>query len=257
MKKAHLLSTLFVGIDISSRENVVAVMDFESTKPIASFAVPNNEPDAEEMAKKISTFITLESGLKKLVIGLESTSFYGVHIANYLSTCRELMSFHTEVYCLNPKSIANYKKSYIGLSKNGYIDAFVIADFTRVGRITTKTWRGCQYLALQRLTRHRRHLVKAITREKTYMLSNIFLKFSEFTMLDTEEQPFSNEFGATASAVLTEFLSTEEIVDMSMKKLVEFICEKGLNRFPDPQKTAKLLQVAARNSYRLDKCLCL
>ena len=257
MKKADLLSTLFVGIDISSRENVVAVMDFESTKPIASFAVPNNEPDAEEMAKKISTFITPESGLKKLVIGLESTSFYGVHIANYLSTCRELMSFHTEVYCLNPKSIANYKKSYIGLSKNGYIDAFVIADFTRVGRITTKTWRGCQYLALQRLTRHRRHLVKAITREKTYMLSNIFLKFSEFTMLDTEEQPFSNEFGATASAVLTEFLSTEEIVDMSMKKLVEFICEKGLNRFPDPQKTAKLLQVAARNSYRLDKCLCL
>ena len=255
LKKADLLSTLFVGIDISSRENVVAVMDFESTKPIASFAVPNNEPGAEEMAKKISTFITPESGLKKLVIGLESTSFYGVHIANYLSTCRELMPFHTEVYCLNPKSIANYKKSYIGLSKNDYIDAFVIADFARVGRITTKSWRGCQYLALQQLTRHRLHLVKALTREKTYMLSNIFLKFSEFTMLDTEEQPFSNEFGATASAVLTEFLSTEEIVDMSMEKLVEFICEKGRNRFPDPQKTAKLLQVAARNSYRLDKCL--
>ena len=255
LKKADLLSTLFVGIDISSRENVVAVMDFESTKPIASFAVPNNEPGAEEMARKISTFITPESGLKKLVIGLESTSFYGVHIANYLSTCRELMPFHTEVYCLNPKSIANYKKSYIGLSKNDYIDAFIIADFARVGRITTKPWRGCQYLALQRLTRHRLHLVKALTREKTYMLSNIFLKFSEFTMLDTEEQPFSNEFGATASAVLTEFLSTEEIVDMSMEKLVEFICEKGRNRFPDPQKTAKLLQAAARNSYRLDKCL--
>ena len=29
LKKADLLSTLFVGIDISSRENVVAVMDFE------------------------------------------------------------------------------------------------------------------------------------------------------------------------------------------------------------------------------------
>ena len=255
MKKADLLSTLFVGIDISSRENVVALMDFESTKPIASFAVPNNEPGAEEMAKKISEFFTLESGLRRLVIGLESTSFYGVHIANYLSTCHILMPFHTEVYCLNPKSIANYKKSYIGLGKNDYVDAFIIADFARVGRITTKPWRGCQYLALQRLTRHRLHLVKALTREKTYMLSNIFLKFSEFTTLDAEEQPFSNEFGATASAVLTEFLSTEEIVDMPMEKLVEFICEKGRNRFTDPQKTAKLLQAAARNSYRLDKCL--
>lgn len=74
-------------------------------------------------------------------------------------------------------------------------------------------------------------------------------------MLDTEEKPFYNEFGATASAVLTEFLSTEEIVDMPMDKLVEFICEKGRNRLPDPQQTAKLLQAAARNSYRLDKCL--
>lgn len=171
MKKADLLSTLFVGIDISSRKNVVVVMDFESTKPIASFAVPNNEPSAEEMAKKISTFITPESGLKKLVIGLESTSFYGVHIANYLSTCRELMPFHTEVYYLNQKSIANYKKSYIGLSKNDYIDAFVIADFSRVGRITTKPWRGCQYLALQRLTRHRLHLVKALTKEYGFCMA--------------------------------------------------------------------------------------
>ncbi|MDY5330019.1 MAG: IS110 family transposase [Anaerovibrio sp.] len=167
------------------------------------------------------------------------------------------ITFYTNYFTLplNPKSIANYKKSYIGLSKNDYIDAFVIADFARVGRITTKPWRGCQYLALQRLTRHRLHLVKALTREKTYMLSNIFLKFSEFTMLDTEEQPFSNEFRATASAVLTEFLSTEEIFDMPMEKLVEFICEKGRNRFTDPQKTANLLQAAARDSYRLDKCL--
>ena len=117
LKKADLLSTLFVGIDISSRENVVAVMDFESTKTIATFAVPNNEPGAEEMAKHILEFLNTESSLKRLVIGLESTSFYGVHIANYLSTSTMLMPYHTEVYCLNPKSIANYKKSYIGHSQ--------------------------------------------------------------------------------------------------------------------------------------------
>ena len=100
------------------------------------------------------------------------------------------MPFRTEVYCLNPKSIASYKKSYIGLSKNDYIDAFIIADFARVGRITTKPWRWCQYLALQWLTHHRLHLAKALTRENTYMLPNIFLKFSDFTMLDTEESHY-------------------------------------------------------------------
>ena len=74
MKKADLLSTLFVGIDISSRENVVAIMDFESTKPIASFAVPNNEPGAEKMAKKISEFFTPESGL--LMLSILVDTFY-------------------------------------------------------------------------------------------------------------------------------------------------------------------------------------
>lgn len=110
----------------------------------------------------------------------ESTSFYGIHIANYLSSCEILTSFHTLVYCLNPKFIRNYKKSFIDLGKNDAIDAFIIADFTRANQITTQPLRGSQFLALQRLTRHRLHLAKALTREKAYMLSNIFLKFSEF-----------------------------------------------------------------------------
>ncbi|MEN6412647.1 MAG: IS110 family transposase [Veillonellales bacterium] len=255
MKKADLLSTLFVGIDISSRENVVALLDFESSKPLISFSVANNQPGAVELAQKLADFLGFHTDLTRLMIALESTSFYGTHIANYLSSCPLLMPFHTAVYCVNPKMVANYKKSFIDLGKNDYIDAFVIADFARVGRITVKPWRGSQFLALQRLTRHRLHLAKSLTREKAYMLSNIFLKFSEFSLLDEEEQPFSNCFGATASSVLTDFLSTEEIADMPMEALIGYICEKGHNRFPDPKKTALLLQQAARNSYRLDKCL--
>lgn len=255
MKKTDCLSTLFVGIDISSRENVVAVMDFSSQKPILTFSVANNNPGAECMANRLAELLASNQELKRLVIALESTSFYGIHIANYLSTCLQLAPFHTAVYCLNPKTVANYKKSFVDLGKNDYIDAFVIADFARVGRITIEPWRGSQFLALQRLTRHRLHLVQTLTREKTYMLSNIFLKFSEFSLLDEDEQPFSNNYGATASAVLTEFLSVEEIIEKPMDELINFICEKGHNRFPNPEKTAQLLQAAARNSYRLDKCL--
>lgn len=55
--------------------------------------------------------------------------------------------------------------------------------------------------------------------------------------------------------VLTDFLSTDEIADMPLNKLVDFVCDKGKNRFSDPEKTAELLQKAARDSYRLDKCL--
>ena len=255
MKKADLLSTLFVGIDISSRNNVVALLDFESQKTLQSFAVGNNQPGAVELANRLADYLHSRKDLTKLVVALESTSFYGIHVANYLSSCEVLASFHTAVYCLNPKAIKNYKKSFIDLGKNDFVDAFVIADFARANRITTKPWRGSQFLALQRLTRHRLHLAKALTREKAYMLSNIFLKFSEFSLLDAEDQPFSNSFGATASSVLTDFLSMEEIIEMPTEDLISYICEKGHNRFPNPEKTASLLQQAARNSYRLDKCL--
>lgn len=254
MKKADLLSTLFVGIDVSSRENVVCAINYEAQK-LLRFSVQNNHPGAVEMAEKLHSFLSGNLEINRLIIALESTSFYGIHIANYLSSCERLLPFHTHVYCLNPKMIANYKKSYIGLGKTDSIDAFIIADFARAGRISSAPWRGSQFLALQRLTRHRLHIAGCLTREKTYMLSNIFLKFSEFSILDEDKQPFSNQFGATASSVLTDFLSTEDIATMPMDALIEHICKKGKNRFVDPKQTASLLQQAARNSYRLDKCL--
>ncbi|MDD4376791.1 MAG: transposase [Eubacteriales bacterium] len=122
---------------------------------------------------------------KYVIIALESTGFYGGHIANYLSTCELLAPFSTQVYYINPKEVANYKKSFNAIGKADGIDSFVIADFARVGRISIDPWRGSQYLALQRLTRHRLHITECIAREKTYMLNNIFLKFSEFAMLKT------------------------------------------------------------------------
>lgn len=259
MEQADIYSILFVGIDISSRENVVCFLRFGVQQPLKTFSVPNNQPGAQALALSIENYILEQQNhkdaLSRVVVALESTSYYGIHIANYLSSCEELLPFKTLVYCLNPKMIANYKKSYIGLSKNDYIDAFIIADFARVGRISQEPWRGTQFIAVQRLTRHRQHITLSLTREKTYMLTNIFLKFSELAKVRDENAPFSNNYGATAAAVLTDFLSVEDIANTSLEELVNFICKKSRNRITDPEATAKLLQKAARDSYRLDKVL--
>jgi transposase len=253
VKKSDYLSTLFVGIDVSARENVVCVLNFEQEK-LLQFAVPNAQSGADEIADKLFSLLS-DNTFNRVMIALESTSFYGIHIANFLSASALLAPYNTYVYCLNPKMVANYKKSFIGLGKKDPIDAFVIADFVRVGRITSEPWRGSQYLALQRLTRHRLHLVECLAREKTYMLSNVFLKFSEFATLTKGDHPFANKYGATASAVLTEYLSNEQIAEASMEELIDFICDKGKNRFTNPDEVASILQAAARNSYRLEKCL--
>lgn len=160
---------------------------------------------------------------------MKSTGFYGVHLANYLSSSDLLAPFSVRVYCLNPKEVKNYKKSFNDIGKNDGIDSFVITDFARVGRISIKPWRGSQYLALQRLTIHRMHITECITREKTYMLNNIYLKFSEYALLRNGEHPFSNKYGATAEAVLTEYTTNEDIANSSIEELVNSLFPKARN----------------------------
>ena len=255
MIKINYMSTLFVGIDVSSKSNVVYAMDFDENKYISS-SFSNNQPGADKLAEMISECMKKHSDLNTIIVALESTSVYSIHIANFLSTCEVLMPYKPYVYCLNPKMTANYRKTYVGMDKTDSMDAFLIADFARVGRTKKcEPWRGGQYLALKRLTRHRLHLAECITREKTYMVSNLYLKFSELQLLEGDEQPFSNIYGTTASAVLTEFMSLQEIIDSPEEDLLKFLAQKSRNRIADISKTSDLLRKAARDSYRLDKCM--
>ena len=253
LMKNNILKTLFVGIDVSSKINVLCALDFQGNK-LLNLEALNNQPGAESILNSIIKCLDSNS-LKYVVIALESTSFYSTHIANFLSSNELLLAYQPLVYCLNPKTIANYRKSFVDMDKTDPLDAYIIADFARCGRISSKPWRGAQFLALQRLTRHRLHLIENITREKAYMVSNIYLKFSELAVLDKEDRPFSNTYGVTASAILTEYLSLDDITYSSVEDLVEFIRKKGKNRFSDPENTAKILKKAARDSYRLDKIL--
>lgn len=251
--KNNILKTLFVGIDVSSKTNVLCALDFSGNK-LLNLKALNNQPGAKSLLDSVLSCLDSNS-LKYVVIALESTSFYSTHIANFLASNELLLAYKPLVYCLNPKTIYNYRKSFVDMDKTDPLDAYIIADFARCGRITSQPWRGAQFLALQRLTRHRLHLVECITREKTYMVSNIYLKFSELAVLDKQDRPFSNSYGVTCAAVLTDFLSLDDITYSSIDELVAFVSEKGKNRFSDPVKTAKLLQKAARDSYRLDKVL--
>lgn len=255
MLKINYMSTLFVGIDVSSKSNAVYAMDFDENKYIDAF-FGNNQPGADELAGKIAGCMQKHPHLNTIIVALESTSVYSIHIANFLASCELLMPYKPYVYCLNPKMTANYRKSYVGMDKTDHLDAFLISDFARVGRTKKcEPWRGSQYLALKRLTRHRLHLVECITREKTYMVSNLYLKFSELQLLDDDSQPFSNIYGATSSAVLTEFMSLQEIIDSPEEELLQFLAAKSRNRIADISKTYELLKKAAKDSYRLDKCM--
>lgn len=72
-------------------------------------------------------------------------------------------------------------------------------------------------------------------------------------MLEKDEHPFSNKYGATAKAILTEFNTNEDIVETPIGDLAAFINSKSRGRIADLQRTAQTLKKLANNSYRLDK----
>lgn len=251
MNTNKLQSTLFVGIDVSSKSNYAYAMDFFGNK-LLSFDFSNNQPGANILIDKVSNCLS-KNQLSYVVFAMESTSFYSFHLCCVLASSTALVGFTPVVYCLNPKVISAYRESFVSLDKTDPLDSMVISDFARTGKITSSPFNASVFVALQRLTRERLHIVESLSREKNYILSNIFLKFSEFAVLDKSEQPFSDKFGATAIAVMQDFYSPEEIASMPLEDLISYIMEKGKKRFSEPEKVATLLQKAARDSYRMDK----
>lgn len=247
-----VLNSLFVGIDVSKNSNQVYAMNFDQKK-LLSFSVPNDSEGASKIEAKLIECL-YKNNYEKVVIVLESTGMYSFHIATYLSSSELLANYSVLVYCINPKTSQNYRKSFSEMDKTDPKDSYILADMARVGKVDKLTpVKGPQKLALQRLTRHRKHISDQIVREKLYVLNNIFLKFSAFDRKFDGLAPFSDPFSATAQAILLEYKSPEEIINTSIEDLTLFISTASKNRFDDSKKVAEILTKCARMSYRLDK----
>jgi hypothetical protein len=91
--------------------------------------------------------------------------------------------------------------------------------------------------------------VHALVREKNRFLSHLFLQFSGYVQ---QQQPFfTDTFGATSAALLSEWLSAEEIARQDVQELAEFLCRHANGSLPEPQTLALAIQKAARSSYHL------
>jgi transposase len=216
---------------------------------LKSFAVNNNLDGASYLRDQIINLADLHSSIE-IQIGMEATSVYSWHPSMFLNEDEALTKRQTKVYTINPKLIKKFKEAYVDLDKNDYIDAWIIADRLRFGRLPMSMVMQEQYIALQRLTRMRYHLTHNLVREKQYFLQHLFFKCSAFT---TEVE--SSVFGNAITELLMEKYSINEISSMDTQVLADYLREKGKNRFSDPEHVAKCIQKAARSSYRLSKCV--
>jgi len=244
------MNQLFVGIDVHPGSNTVFIMLPDGSKH-SSFTVPNNLGGAQRVSKQVIAALE-KLQFSNVKFGMEATSVYGQNLVYFLREDGALAKFNREIFVFNPKRINKFTQSHPEVPKNDDVDAFMIADFLRFGRLPASVHTDdYRYQALRSLTRARASAVENLTREKQRFMNHLFIKCSGLAQTKT----FSNSFGATALATYEEFETPDDIADMDLNELVAFLSKHGKNRFPNPEKIAEAVQTAARGSYRLPKTI--
>ena len=132
------MNPLYVGIDVSSKNNVIYLMLPNGDKH-SSFSLANSHDGSTQLVKRIFAAMT-SNNIDSVLIGLEATSVYGDNLVYFLKEDTTLASFDRKIHVLNPKQVNKFKESYNDLPKNDYVDAFVIADCLRFGRINKEVY---------------------------------------------------------------------------------------------------------------------
>ena len=135
------MNTLYVGIDVSSKSNVVYLMLPNGDKH-SNFSVANSHEGSTQLVKRILSALASHS-LDTVLIGLEATSVYGDNLVYFLREDATLAPFNRKIHVLNPKQVKKFHDAYNDLPKNDYVDSFVIADCLRFGRINKEVYMGC------------------------------------------------------------------------------------------------------------------
>ena len=128
------MNKLYAGIDVSSTSNYVYLMKPDGSKH-SSFSVKNSPVGSKKVVDAIVSALT-SLNLTDVAVGIEATNVYGDNLMLYLRDDSRLAGFNCDFHVLNPKQVKNFKKAYSDLPTNDPVDAFVIADNLRFGRIT-------------------------------------------------------------------------------------------------------------------------
>ena len=240
----------FLGIDVSKRTNVCCLVDSTGTT-LSTTSVMNTLTGSQALETWLVEQVQHRS-IEQLAIATEATSFYDFHLVEFLSQSDVLAPYQPIIYRFNPRPVKAFKASLKLRDKTDPTDAYATAEYLRFHQGHALPYRCHQaHLSLQRLTRFRHHLVQQLTREKSYFLTHLFLPFST---LD-KGHPFSDLFGATATALIDEWMTPDEIATTSPEALLQFVIQRSRNRFADPAAIVKELQRVAKASYRLTPAL--
>ena len=244
-------STLCIGADVHLDDIVLHLVDKADGQEVSErFRVTNNLPGAQAATTIISEVAT-RLDYTRIEIAWEATGMLWLPFHRYLSHSSLMRDFELELVCFNPQLINKFKQGLVlRKPKNDPLDAETIAARLRIGELPISFVPSDFWQGLRRLTRYRYRLSRSISREKQRFQSIAFLKCSDWKRV----KAFSDVFGATSIALLTEF-TTAELTQMTSDQLADLINRRGRGRFHDPHGTARAVREALRTSYPIDERL--
>lgn len=242
----YIKNTLYVGVDVSLKSLTTSILDTLGSIVLKPTNFSNDPSGADSLFTKV---LELANNLdvEDIFFGVEATSTYDCHLLFYIADNTELNKFNIFTYCFTPSLISNFKKSLGDLPKNDKSDSLVISYKLKSGHLPSECYINFNQLSLQRLTRFRKHTMDNITREKGYLTSLLFLKFSSMA----QHKILSDNFGATGETLLSEFCSVDDICNKPIEGLVDIIASASKNRFKEVYDVASKIQDAAKSSFKL------
>ena len=244
----HSALCICIGADVHLDEIVLCVVDkADGHEVIEHFRVTNNLPGAQAAATAIAEIAT-HLGCTHIEIGWEATGMLWIPFHRYLSRSPQLQPFERKLVCFNPQLVTKFKEGLVlRRPKNDKLSASAIAARLRFGELPLSYVPGDFWQGLRRLTRYRFHLSRNLSREKMRFQSYAFLKCSDWKRVKV----FSDLFGATSVALLTEF-TVAELGEMTHDQLVDLVSRRGRGHFADPTGTVRMVREALRSSYPID-----
>ena len=240
---------LLVGLDIHLKHNHVCLMTQDGQMVLPHQRFDNNWPGLQEFVAMVGRVLN-EGQFEGLDIAGEATGLLWLLPFYHLAQAEELSPFDLRLYLFNPRTTRHFKKVLAEREKVDPKDALTVAERLRFGgRLPHQLTFDERYLPLQRLTRYRYHLARALAREKVYArMVPIYLKASDYTR---EPKPFSDLFGATSRHILSHYATVDELAAMPLDDLAQELEQVGRHRFSDTTETARRLQRVAAQSYPL------
>ena len=223
-----------VGIDIAKRAHVVSVMTSEGQIVCKPFSIRNNCSGYNLLLERLRKISNIKS---MFTIAMESTAHY------WLPLYTRLRREGWNVLVMNPLQTHAVRELLIRETKTDAVDAQLIADVVRFGRVRSSSVPQEELLALRELCRNRFYLMDLasdLKRKITALLDQVFPEF---------ETQFDSIFCKSGLAVLRRYPTPERLAKAQLGKLTEILQSASNGRFGEWK--AREVRECARISFGL------